>query len=124
VPRSEPLPFPIWIPAAARRAIEDRWQDPSLDETARAALIRFATNPAMHTEVWEKLPKSIAGDVIQCVVIATWPFRERWAQYRREHPLGLDLCGCAGLATMMHVSAHDLSRKRTYGVFLIILFFS
>ena len=105
VPRSGLLPFPAWVPSAARRAIEDLWEDRSLDEAARATLIRLATYPDMHT-VWEKLPgepENAAGDVIQCAMIAVMAFPmlrpmpqterreawDRWAQYRRKRPLGL-----------------------------------
>jgi hypothetical protein len=109
VPRQPPgLIIPTWVPAAARQAIEHLWKGP-LDETARAALKRIATYPAMYTEVWEKLPReleSAAGDLVQCAVVAIMTFPmlrpmpktqrrsawERWDQFRREHlkhPLGL-----------------------------------
>jgi hypothetical protein len=95
------LIIPAWVPAAARQAIEDLSQDP-LDETARAALKRLATYPAMYTEVWEKLqgePESAAGELVRCAVVAIMVFPilrpmpktqrhsawKRWDQFRRKH---------------------------------------
>jgi hypothetical protein len=97
------LIIPRWVPAAARRMIQGIWQYWTLDEAARAALVRFATYPAMRTEVWEKLPaepESAAGDVIYYAAIAVMVFPmlrpfpttgrraalDRWAQFRRKHP--------------------------------------
>ena len=108
---TEPRPrqrliIPIWVPPSARRKIEDLWGDPSLDASARAALIRLATYPAVHTDVWDKLPlepEGAAGGLIECALIAIVFFPtlrpaphggrreawERWDQYRRKHPMGL-----------------------------------
>lgn len=99
------LEFFPWVPPAARRAIEAEWKrysafpNPNTRSKLLAALIRFATHPAMHTEVWEKLrrePEGLAGSVIHWAMFLLATFstlgdprqplseriaRQRWAQY-------------------------------------------
>lgn len=99
------LPYPRWVPREARQAIEALWVDAATNGNDRVVLLRFATHPSMY-DVWEKLPrepKSFAGDLIECAMIAIVAFPtlrpapqigrreawERWDQYRRTHPLGL-----------------------------------
>jgi len=84
---SRRLIIPDWVPPAARRRIEDLWQDPSLKETDRAALIRLATHPAMHTHVWDKLPsepEKLPGGVIWWATFAFGIFPTLQPQSRKR----------------------------------------
>jgi hypothetical protein len=103
-----------WVPSEAWRVIEKAWEYPYLDDRCRAALRRFATDPAMR-EVWQKLPpepeglaEAVIGLALYALVIfpllrprprskksEVW---KKWAQHLHDHPRALDWQACAGLA--------------------------
>ncbi len=74
MPSGAEIPFPTWIPQAARNRITELCASPlAMDDTNRSLLERLATYPAMKTEVWEKLPpepKDFEGTIIAWAFLA------------------------------------------------------
>jgi hypothetical protein len=110
--------IPDWVPNAARRTITELWARPGLDDAERELLDRLATDDAMKTAVWEKLPsepKDFEGNVIHWAWVAFAYFRRRpcpipqtkskaklqdWSRHRPRDPLP-DFAHTSGLARIV-----------------------
>jgi hypothetical protein len=76
---------PDWVPESARRKINELHAAPWVNDKGRALLHRLATDYAMKTEVWQKLPsepKGAEGELIERVANAVWIF----PKLRRPYP--------------------------------------
>jgi hypothetical protein len=76
---SNSIKFRVWVPQAAQNRISELCRSPlGADKANRALLERLATDEAMRTEVWEKLPPEPAnfqGEIIAFAFHAYTTFR-------------------------------------------------
>ena len=127
--------IPDWVPDAARRRLEQLMSDQSLREDDRKLLKRLATNPAMKTEVWERLPIAPANapdQIIHCAYYSVTLFSAlvptplqlgkpptktdmvSWTRIVCERPPGAALDSAADLALQLARSMVELKSEYAF----------